>query len=69
MKRSEIIEWLKTDDEGQLQELWQQANQVRQHHVGNEVHLRGLLEFSNNLFHILFHSNLWFCDKPDARVL
>ena len=48
MERNEILEWLKTDDEGKLQALWQQADQVRQEHVGNNVHLRGLLEFSNN---------------------
>lgn len=48
MERSEILEWLKTDDEERLQELWQKADLVRQQHVGNEVHLRGLLEFSNN---------------------
>ena len=48
MKRSEILEWLKTDDDGKLQELWQRADQVRQQNVGNKVHLRGLLEFSNN---------------------
>lgn len=47
MERSEILEWLKTEDEASLQELWQKANLVRQQNVGNEVHLRGLLEFSN----------------------
>ncbi len=47
MERSEILKWLKTEDDESLQELWQKADLVRQKNVGNEVHLRGLLEFSN----------------------
>nr|WP_072282960.1 [FeFe] hydrogenase H-cluster radical SAM maturase HydE [Syntrophotalea acetylenivorans] len=47
MERNKVLEWLKTEDEEKLQELWQEADLVRQQHVGNAVHLRGLLEFSN----------------------
>ena len=34
-------------DDCNEQNLWQQADRVRQENVGNEVHLRGLIEFSN----------------------
>lgn len=34
-------------DDCNEQNLWQQADKVRQENVGNEVHLRGLIEFSN----------------------
>ncbi len=45
--RSEILNWLREDDPRQLETLWQLADEVRQRHVGDEVHLRGLIEFSN----------------------
>jgi biotin synthase len=48
MTREEILYWLKNDDEQSLAELWNKANDVRLSHVGDEVHLRGLLEFSNH---------------------
>jgi biotin synthase len=47
MKKDEIIRWLKETDEVQLAELWQHADEVRRHFVGDQVHLRGLIEFSN----------------------
>lgn len=43
-----IEHWLRTEDENQLQELWREANKVRQREVGEEVHLRGLIEISNH---------------------
>jgi biotin synthase len=47
MKKEQILEWLKTDDPGKLEELWRQADVVRRKSVGDEVHLRGLIEVSN----------------------
>lgn len=47
MTRNEILQWLKTDDESRLEELWRRADAVRRKTVGDEVHLRGLLEISN----------------------
>ena len=47
MTKQDIIHWLKEEDENRLKELWQQADKVRQENVGDEVHLRGLIEFSN----------------------
>lgn len=45
LNKDAIIRLLSDDcDE---QNLWQQADKVRQENVGDEVHLRGLIEFSN----------------------
>ncbi len=48
MPRSEILSWLREDDEARLAELWQRADETRHRHVGPDVHLRGLVEFSNH---------------------
>jgi len=47
MKEKEIVSWLKEDDPEKLEILWQEADQIRANAVGDEVHLRGLLEISN----------------------
>ncbi|MDO8683535.1 MAG: [FeFe] hydrogenase H-cluster radical SAM maturase HydE [Armatimonadota bacterium] len=47
MTRDEILYWLKEEDEQRLKELWRQADTVRHENVGDEVHLRGLIEISN----------------------
>jgi biotin synthase len=47
MTRDEILRWLLEEDEIRLEELWQQADRMRREHVGDEVHLRGLIEISN----------------------
>jgi biotin synthase len=47
MKRDEILYWLREEDETRLEELWQRADRVRHENVGDAVHLRGLIEFSN----------------------
>ncbi len=47
MEKQEILGWLRTTDENELSKLWQMADRVRQQNVGQEVHLRGLIEISN----------------------
>jgi len=47
MNKQEIIGWLRCKDEEKLHDLWRRADSVRRGHVGNEVHLRGLIEISN----------------------
>jgi len=47
MQRSEILSWLREKDEGRLEELWAQADATRKANVGDEVHLRGLIEIGN----------------------
>lgn len=47
LSHNEILGWLRADNPIRLQELWDKANSVRKASVGDEVHLRGLIEFSN----------------------
>jgi biotin synthase len=42
-----ILGCLRETDEARLEELWRTANAVRRANVGDEVHLRGLIEISN----------------------
>ena len=48
MNESEIARWLRETDEARLAELWAEADAVRRAHVGDAVHLRGLVEISNH---------------------
>ena len=45
--RNEVAEWLLTTDPLALDELFRIADRVRYEFVGDAVHLRGLVEFSN----------------------
>ena len=47
MDRHEILHWLRCQDQHALEALWAQADRVRRQHVGEAVHLRGLVEISN----------------------
>jgi biotin synthase len=47
MTRETLLQWLRETDGARLEELWRQADATRRQHVGDEVHLRGLVEFSN----------------------
>ncbi len=44
----EILSWLREEDPARLEELWACADKVRVENVGDEVHLRGLIEISNH---------------------
>lgn len=48
MKSATILDWLRTDDPARLEELWGRADDARRHNVGDQVHLRALVEFSNH---------------------
>ena len=48
MTREEILHWLRERDPERLEELWALADAVRREHVGDAVHLRGLVEISNH---------------------
>ena len=48
MEHHEIISYLRETDPGRLELLWREADGVRRENVGDEVHLRGLVEFSNH---------------------
>ena len=47
MSLAEIERWLREDDSERLAELWRAADETRREHVGDEVHVRGLIEISN----------------------
>ena len=47
LTRDEVLIWLKEEEEWKLSFLWQEADKVRREHVGDEVHLRGLIELSS----------------------
>jgi biotin synthase len=47
MNRSEILSWLLEEDPERLERLWILADDERRKHVGDAVHIRGLIEFSN----------------------
>lgn len=48
LSRTDILTWLRETDPAKLEELWRQADAVRRQNVGDEVHLRGLIEISNH---------------------
>jgi biotin synthase len=48
MDRQEILDWLREDKPRRLEELWRRADNVRREHVGDAIHLRGLIEISNH---------------------
>jgi len=47
VRRTQILEWLREDRPEALSRLFREVNRVRRENVGSDVHLRGLIEFSN----------------------
>lgn len=47
MNKQELITWLRETDSSALETLWERADETRKANVGDEVHLRGLIEISN----------------------
>jgi biotin synthase len=47
MDRAAVGRWVREEEPARLERLWAAADAVRQAHVGDEVHLRGLVELSN----------------------
>lgn len=58
MVHEEILVWLRETNPARLAELWQQADQTRQQYVGDEVHLRGLVELSNHCVRLCAYCGL-----------
>jgi biotin synthase len=48
LDRDSITGWLQERDPETLEQLWARADAVRAAHVGDAVHLRGLIEISNH---------------------
>jgi len=47
VNRERILAWLLETKEPRIEQLWAEADEVRREHVGDEVHLRGLIELSS----------------------
>jgi len=47
LEKEQILDWLGCEDESRLEGLWRLADKARKENVGDQVHLRGLIEFSN----------------------
>ena len=47
VQREEVIYWLRERESRHLEELFTRADATRRESVGDDVHLRGLVEFSN----------------------
>ncbi|WP_243294594.1 [FeFe] hydrogenase H-cluster radical SAM maturase HydE [Geothrix mesophila] len=43
-----LMAWLREESPGALDRLWAEADRVRREHVGDAVHLRGLIEVSSH---------------------
>jgi biotin synthase len=48
LTKSEIVAWLQERDEKAIGNLYREADEVRKQYVGDAIHLRGLIEFSNH---------------------
>ncbi len=47
LDKSDLLGWLRENNPERLMELWRVADETRRRHVGDAVHLRGLIEISN----------------------
>ena len=47
LDKDELLGWLRETSPARLAELWRRADETRRIHVGDAVHLRGLVEISN----------------------
>ena len=65
MQRETILTWLHETDPARLATLWSEADATRYAHVGDEVHLRGLIEISN---HCRRHCAYCGLRAPNRRV-
>jgi biotin synthase len=48
LDKDEILKWLREEDPSRLRELYERADAIRREHLGDAVHLRGLIEISNH---------------------
>lgn len=65
--RDEIISLLGIEDEKELMQLFTQADQVRKEYLGDEVHLRGIIEFSNWCIRNCLYCGINRCNQELAR--
>ncbi len=67
LDRAAILEWLREADARTLDALWRRADMVRRAHVGDEVHLRGLVEITNHCVRECVYCGIAACAGPLPR--
>lgn len=65
MDKNKIFKWLSEPNESKLEYLWDLADSIRHSNVGNQVHLRGLVEISNYCVRECAYCGL---RKPNTRL-
>ena len=65
--RATIEAWLRETDDGALDSLWERADRVRLRHVGDAVHLRGLVEVTNHCVRQCAYCGIAACAGPLPR--
>jgi biotin synthase len=67
LDRAALEAWLREQDEAAIDALWARADQVRRAHVGDAVHLRGLIEISNYCVRHCAYCGIAACAGPLPR--
>jgi len=67
LDRDGIRAWLTEQDRAALETLWRRADEVRRARVGNDVHLRGLIEITNYCARDCAYCGIAACAGPLRR--
>ncbi|RPJ59405.1 MAG: [FeFe] hydrogenase H-cluster radical SAM maturase HydE [Acidobacteria bacterium] len=67
LDRAAIGGWLRETDSTTLEQLWREADRVRAGHVGDQVHLRGLIEISNHCVRSCLYCGIRACAPGITR--
>jgi biotin synthase len=67
LDRAALAAWLRERDPSALERLWVRADAVRAAHVGDAVHLRGLIEVSNHCVRHCLYCGIRACAEGLAR--
>ncbi len=62
-----LVAWLRETDPSVLEDLWRRADAVRAANVGDEVHLRGLIEISNHCDRYCLYCGIRACSPGITR--
>ena len=62
-----LVAWLRETDPAALDRLWTRADRVRAAHVGDAVHLRGLVEVSNHCIRRCLYCGIRACSPGLER--
>jgi biotin synthase len=67
LDREGVRAWLTVQDAADLERLWHRADEVRRERVGNDVHLRGLVEVTNYCVRECTYCGIAACAGPLLR--